>query len=233
MPAVKYRLADGSKPPSVTQVIGVLDKPAIAGWNYSQGWAYGYDEGAREALDLGMIPDTSPPDWKLRYTKRDAAATAGTLAHQLVEAHLTGQFEPDVSDYPEAIRLKAEGCMLSFLEWERAHEFKIVESEKSLVSEKHRYGGTIDIGAVLGEMRIIDLKTSKDVYFSMKVQVAAYEQLWNENFPEKKVVAVDLLRIGEDGGFSHHYYPDLSAEFGVFLNCLGIYRMLKETSQKL
>lgn len=233
MPAIRYKLADGRKPASVTQAIGVMDKPAIAGWNYMQGWAYGYGQGALDTLEDGDIPETPPPDWKLRYQKRDTAATAGTLAHEFVECHQKGLPEPDVSEYPEDVRLKAEGCFLAYLEWEKAHQFEMVESEKSLVSEKYGYGGTIDIAAILGEMRIVDLKTSKDVYFSMKVQVAAYEALWNENFPENKVVAVDLLRIGEDGGFAHHHYPDLSQEFRVFLSCLTIYDILKATKQKL
>ena len=211
----KYRNEAGEPLPGVTTALGVMGKPPLKFWAFSQGQAY--ERGEIDSL----------------YEKRDEAADAGTLAHSFVETHLKGLPEPQVDDLDEAVLKKAEGCFLAYLDWEKSHQFQPIESELSLVSEKHGYGGTLDIAAVMGANSIVDIKTSKDVYFSMKVQVAAYKELWNENYPDNPIKDCHILRLGEDGGFSHHYYPNLDKEFECFLHCLAIWKILKETGQKL
>jgi len=215
MPAIKYYAKDKEKLASVTQAIGILDKPALVPWGFKQGQAY----------ERGEISGL--------YDSRDKAADAGTLAHKMIENHLKGLPEPPTDGIETAALDKAEGCFIAYLDWERSHEFAYVESEKSLVSEKHRFGGTIDIGAVVGDLAIVDIKTSKGVYFSMKVQVAAYKELWNENYPDRPINSCHILQLSPDGGFAHHYYPNLNPEWEVFLHCLGIYKILKATGQRL
>lgn len=230
------RTADGGKAPSVTQVNSVLRAAGLEGWNYMQGWAFGYEAAIDDAIRMGgeLRRQTPPdPDWHRRYEKRDAAADAGTHAHLLVECHLKGKPEPPA---PEGLSdeglEKAESCYLAYLEWERAHKFEMVESELTLVSEEHRFGGTLDIGAVVGDLGIVDIKTSKDVYLSMRCQVAAYGQLWNEN-REDKVKGYHILRLGPRGDFTHHYYPSLEKEWQIFLHCLGIKKLVTEMGEKL
>ena len=78
----------------------------------------------------------------------------------------------------------------------------------------------------------MDIKTSKSVYFSMKVQVAAYGHLYEENRPFK-VKGYHILRLGDQGNFSHHYWPNLDKEWEVFKACLIIQKILDETKEKL
>ena len=165
MPRIKYKV-EGEPVPGVTTAIGVMDKPALKFWAFKQGQAY-------ERGEINSL-----------YEKRDEAADAGTLAHQMIEHYLKGLPEPSEDGIEKAVLNKAQGCFIAYLEWERSHDFKYVASELSLVSEEYKYGGTLDIGAVLSDLSIVDIKTSKDVYFSMKVQVAAYKSLWNENNPD-------------------------------------------------
>jgi len=211
MARIRYKNKEGESLPGVTTILNVLNKPALLWWAWKEG---------AEGRDL--------------YEKRDKAADAGTLCHQMIEAHLKGLPEPPVpEDFDKEQRGRAEGGFLAFLEWEKAHSFRLLESERSLVSEKYGYGGTIDIGAIVNDTCIVDIKTSKDVYVSMKIQVAAYQNLWNENHPENPARSCHILRVGEDGGFSHHYFPDLSAEWEMFLHCLEIHKLLQKTKQRL
>lgn len=214
MPRIKYTDARGKPIPGVTTVIGILDKPALIWWAFSQGQAY--ERGEIEGL----------------YEKRDKAADAGTHAHALIEHHLKGLPEPSSDGLEKPEREKAESCFLAYLEWERAHEFQVIASECSLVSDLG-FGGTLDIGAVVGDLGIVDIKTSKDVYTSMWLQVSAYGHLWNEHNPDNPIRGYHILRLGGNGDFSHHYRPSLDHEWEMFLDCLDIYKRLKETKQKL
>jgi hypothetical protein len=104
----------------------------------------------------------------------------------------------------------------------------------SLVSEIHRFGGTFDIGAVLGDMAMVDIKTSKGIYpVSMVPQIAAYGQLFNEHHPENPMKGYHIIRLGEDGSFEHKYWLDVGWAWKVFLGCLGIKNILNLEGLKL
>jgi len=210
MPRIDYKNAAGQSLRGVTTILNVLNKPALVGWAYKQGKA--------------GVP---------LYESRDKAADAGTLAHLYVENHIKGLAEPSRDGLPRDVIDKAESCYLAFLEWEKAHSFKMVESEISLISGEYQFGGTIDIGAVVNDLGIVDIKTSRDIYFAMRVQVSAYGQLWMENFPCRPIKGYHILRLGDQGDFSHHYWPQLNEEWEAFKACLVIQGVLDRTKQKL
>jgi len=210
MPAIKYKNAKGEPLKGVTTLLKVLSAPALIGWAYKQG--------------LAGVP---------LYESRDKAASAGTLAHAYVENHLKGLPDPLTKDIPKDIVEKASSCFIAYLDWEKAHNFQMVKSELSLISEQYQFGGTIDIGAVVNELGIVDIKTSSGIYFTHRVQVSAYGHLWGENFPDKPIKGYHILRLGEMGDFSHHYWPNLNEEWEVFKACLIIQGVLDSTKQKL
>lgn len=196
--------------PSVTQIIDLLGKPALVPWAYKRGL---------DRLDL--------------YETRDKAADAGTHAHAMIECHLKGLPEPASDGLAPELVAKAEGCYIAFLEWGRTHDFHPVESELMLVSEKQGFGGTLDIASVVGDLIICDIKTSKGVYLAHKIQVAAYGLLWNEEYPDRPIRGYRILRLGPEGDFSDHFFPNLNAELQMFLHLLEIKKLLIETNQKL
>jgi hypothetical protein len=210
MPAINYRNKAGQKLKGVTTILSLLNKPALIGWAYNRG---------KDGVPL--------------YESRDKAASAGTLAHLYVEHHLKDLPEPSKDGYaPDEVE-KAESCYIAFLEWEKAHQFKMVHSELSLVSESYQFGGTIDIGAIVNDLGIVDIKTSSDVYFTMRVQVAAYGVLWNEQFLTTPIKGYHILRLGDKGDFSHHYWPNLNAEWEVFKHLLAIQQIMDSNKFKL
>jgi hypothetical protein len=100
----------------------------------------------------------------------------------MVELHIKDGVEPDRDQYPA----EAISAFESYLKWESMTKLEIIEQEMQLVSEQYQFGGCPDaIGLVNGELCLVDWKTSKGVYQDYLIQLAAYNQLWIENFPDK------------------------------------------------
>lgn len=200
-----YKLQDGKRVPGTTTILGVLNKPQLVAWANRLGL---------EGIDSN------------KYT--DAAARIGTLAHYLVQCDLTGE-TPDTSEYGAMEIDKAENALLSFYEWKKSRNIKVIQCEMPLVSEKYRYGGTIDCYCYINnEIWLLDFKTGKAIYDEMLIQLAAYMQLLNENGYE--VNQAKILRIGRDEteGFEERTIKDVSKQWEVFEACLKIYQLKKE-----
>jgi len=205
----QYHLADGSRVASVTTILGVLAKPALIHWAWKLGC---------EGIDYKAV--------------RDQAADAGTLAHYIILCHLTG-LTPDTRQYSKETMDKAENSVLSYYEWEKAHTMEPILTETYLVSEKHRYGGTIDFyGIVDGEPMLVDFKTSSGIYPDMFYQLAAYAELLEENgYPVK---GAKILRIGrdEDEGFEERGAGNLVPQLEMFHCCKQIYELQKQIKRE-
>mgnify|MGYP001208091809 CR=1 FL=1 len=207
----KYYLKDGTIVPGVTTIVNLLNKPALIKW----------------ANNLGLEGiDTS------KYV--DKAAKIGTCAHYLIQCHLAGE-EPDLSDYSAQEIDLAENALLKYWEWEKQFTIEPILLETSLVSEKMRYGGTIDCYTKLnGEYWLIDFKTGKALYDEMFIQVSAYRNLLLEN--DYKVEGVAILRIGRDEteGFEYRVIDkeDLERQWKIFQHLLAIYYLKKEGETK-
>lgn len=245
MPTMNYRTKNGKRVKGVTTILGVMAKPALTYWGYSQGLE-NYTR-ATEGIAKMIADGAEDPTVLLGrvmqylqefqvgslYEKRDKAADAGTLAHAMVEADLKGLPQPSIKDVPDDIKARAEGCYLAYLEWKDTTRFKLIHSEIPLVSEVYGFGGCLDIGGEARLLELIDLKTSKDIYWSMWCQVAGYGILWNENHPDNPIQGYNILCIKPDGGFAHERKTDLSDEMEVFLHLNSIQKVLDKKGIKL
>ena len=143
--------------------------------------------------------------WKLGmegqdYRKvRDKAADIGTVAHFMIECFLHNH-EPDLAEFSPADVEKASIAYKNFRTWWDEEGFEVIEPEVQLVSEEYLFGGTIDAPARDrdGKIVLLDWKTSKAIVPAHKIQLAGYEQLWNENRPTMKVQRRGIVRIGKE-----------------------------------
>jgi len=205
----QYKLADGTVVPGVTTVIN-----SQLGWNKNAliAWA------RREAL-AGIDP-----------TKvRDEAADVGTITHHLIECHIRN-VPPHLEEYSRKNIDLAENGFIAFLDWEKANYLEYYIVEYPVVSEKHRFGGTIDvIGSKDGKLWLIDLKTGKGVYPDHIIQVAAYKYAFQE-YTGKKIHKCNILHLGrDDGSFQYHSLSNKKIRDGwrVFLHCKALYDLEK------
>jgi len=171
------------------------------------------------------------------YDKRDEAASAGTLAHDMVEAKIRGHKMPDLDKYPPSVADYAQQGYDNYLKWHELSKIKVIETEISLTSEKFRYGGTIDaIIRTTDGLAIGDWKTSSGVYVDYLLQLAAYKNLWDENFPGHEITGgFHLLRFSKEyADFGHHYWSELDdawEQFKLFLQAYRVDKRLKKRAK--
>lgn len=215
-PKSGYRLKDGTKVPGTTTIIGRFkESGALLYWACEQG----------KAIERGEIS-------KL-YDKRDEAADAGTLAHAMVEAHIKGNPLPTLPD--NGIGKAAQQGFENYLTWQAGSNIQIIEQEMELVSEEYAFGGTPDaIGRdSKGQLCLLDWKTSNAVYSDYLIQLAAYKELWEENYPDRLLVGgFHLLRFSkEHADFAHHYWNELDqawVQFKMFRLAYELDKVLKK-----
>lgn len=206
---IVYKLEDGTRVPGTTTITGLLNKPQLVSW----------------ANKLGLEGIDSS-----KYV--DEAAAIGTLAHAMVQAHLQKE-EIDYDRYSKMQIDLAENSLISFFEWKKRHEILVYQCETPLVSEKMKYGGTIDCYCLLdGVPTLLDFKTGKAVYDEYFVQLAAYAELLREK--ELPVEECRILRIGRDEteGFEERTVKNTEKYFEIFQNLLNVYYLKKELGWK-
>ncbi len=202
---------DAEKVPGVTTILSRFkESGALMYWAWKQG---------TEGKDF-------------RETKQ-AAADAGTLAHDMVEHDIYGQ-EFDTTPYQPEILEKARGAFAAYQEWKAQTNLRIAEAEMPLVSRTHRFGGTLDAIIVGGKLSLGDWKTSNGIYADYLLQLAAYDILWHENYPDKPLAGgFHLLRFSKANdesdpiSFSHHYWSQLDVAKQQFLHLLEAYKLDK------
>ena len=202
----RYYDDDGKRLPGTTTVIGVMSKGyGLKKWY----WQMGMD-----GIDVEKYVDKT--------------ANIGTLAHYMIECYLKDE-QPDLEPFSEEMIDAAENCLIKFYDWEAENELEVLGVELTLTSESHKYGGTIDLYCRLnGEYTLVDLKTSKAIYDTHMIQLAAYKNLLVENGYE--VDQVKILRIGrtDDEGFEVKTKKNLDVEWELFQNLRNVYRLKKQ-----
>lgn len=207
---LKLKNGNGMIFPGVTTIID-----SQLGWNKRvlMAWA------RREALK-GNDPDVMAQE----------AADSGTCTHYHVECHIKDE-KLDLTDFTQDQIDKAETGYLAFLEWEKNNKLEYIHIEYPVVSEIHQYGGTVDmIAKKNGALWMIDLKTSKAIYPSHKIQLAAYVNAYNEQ-EDEPVNEYHILQLNkEDGSFQHHPISQqvLDDGWNVFRHCRELYNLKKK-----
>src|SRR5688572_15868441 len=158
-----YLTADGKRVPSVTTILSRFkDSGGLLHWANAQGL---------EGLTLNEA--------------RKAPQDTGTLVHKIIEAEIHGDERPEVpEEYAEGVA-SAYGAWRS---WMESYDMEIVATEIPLVSEVHRFAGTIDLvfRDAKGRLAIGDVKAANSIYTDYLLQMAAYGELWNEAEAEGK-----------------------------------------------
>lgn len=212
-PAQGYKNSAGEKIPGVTTIIGR--------WKESGGlmqWAF--KQGQSGAAHL--------------YEERDQAALAGNIAHDMIECDILKRDIPTFTCAAELLT-KATNAFNQFKEWQEQTRIEIVATERSFVSERYQFGGTIDaIGRDMkGRVVLLDWKTSNAVYQDYLVQLAAYALLLEECEPTLKPEAFHLLRVAkESADFAHHFFGELEDAKKAFVLMRELYDIDKRLKKR-
>lgn len=210
------------KVPSVTAVIGILNKPALIPW------------AVNATLDVckgAVAPGTEYAEtyleavWgaarKASSVLKSEAAARGTETHRSIESVLKGTGE-------EGLR-----SLAPLQEFLRA--FRIDGIERRVYSRRHRYSGTLDaLARQEDSLVLLDWKTSKSIYPEFRLQTAAYQLAWEEEHPDQPIEGRYLVRIAEDGSVEPHYFPRSTYRLDKkgFLGALDLYRRAQQIEKE-
>jgi hypothetical protein len=195
-----YRTPEGLLVPSVTNVIGMMDKPALPRWAAK----LVAERAATMKLSLAKMDDADIVDTLkgAPWSRSKRAADRGTDIHAYLEARLN-DWEPDeLSPDAEPFRAAADDWMLHA-------DIEIVDTELTLFHPL--YAGTTDfVARIDGKLTIGDFKTSKAIYDEAALQLAAlwgcYTDKHGDPVPwrdaeghETETPELVVVRIGEKG----------------------------------
>ena len=207
----RYYLINGKKFPSVTTIISLLDKPAILHWAIRKTIEYLKKfEGKKITSEILELAEN-----RYKYLK-NAAAEKGTDIHKVVEYYLRTGYIP--ASFPTALG--------NFIDWKDKVDYYHLESEKLVINYKYQYAGRIDLlGKIKNIPYIIDLKTSKNIWISHKLQISAYK------YALKKPVGMCILKLNlENRGHKAYYLKkeEYLKYIKIFLYLSRVFHLLEE-----
>lgn len=211
----------GDLVPSVTNVLGVLNKPALPRWAAI--------EVARKAWELRLsLPGMDEADaidvlkgspWR----KSTRAADRGTTIHAYLEAVLAGSRPQTVTGEAALYRAAAD----AWLDWYKPTP---VHLERTVFGDG--YAGTADAWLkVDGALWLVDFKTSKAVYPEAALQLAALAaaplMAVGDDVVEAPTPArLAVVRIGLEGEHETRFVADPAAELEAFMAALVVWHWM-------
>ena len=211
--------------PSVTNVIGCLDKPALVGWAAREVAGAAWD--AR--FSLVKVPDRDMAVDMLKgtpYKKRDKAADQGTTVHAIAEALATGQPLPEFNDAEQSY---ADG----FLQWVSDFDVEFLLTEVTVFNRTVGYAGTADALVDIAGLRVlVDFKTNKSgVWPETALQLAALAHA--EEYADGDTVKpwetperCAALHL-QPNAYGHHPIGRVDRAFAAFSSLVPVWRWHK------
>lgn len=193
---MRFYEVGGKKYPRVTTILNIIHRPELERWRGELG-----------NVEANRI--------------RNDMAEIGTSLHNVCRL-----FNRDQSfEMPSTSQI---GQMFdTYRRWFEMVIDTVIETEQLVVSKKFGYAGTFDLLAVLkGDVTpsVIDLKTSKDFWPTMALQLSAYREALLEEGKEvnrRLVVRIDKL---ETGKLEVKEYTKHARDFNAFLAALSLFR---------
>lgn len=197
---------------SVTEVLKVIDKPALRYW-YGQEVYYAMlkNPSMREQEAL------SAP-----YKTGKKAASRGSTVHSIVEVYKhTGQ---QLESIPEEFK----GFASAFYKFMDEVKPEILEQEKTVFDLNNRVAGTLDMYAKVGDKYyVLDVKTGKSIYPESEIQLSAYASMLREEGKTVDSIGVILLEIGDDKLPTGNYqFATRTENYKVFLSAKYLYEWI-------
>lgn len=156
--------------PSVTTIMKVLNKPAIAGWANYLGWK-------RQSYEKVL----------------EEKAAHGTFIHEMFHEFMFKEGKEFKVNQETLEMMKI--YLNNFKNFLNKYNIKPIWGEKSYSADT--YGGTIDLLCEIdGKLTILDFKTSKKFYSSHFIQLGAYIQLLDYNGIQ--VEQVGIVQISDN-----------------------------------
>jgi hypothetical protein len=162
--------------PSITNVIGMKNKPGIAYWGYKKCGEFVADN-VDTIIALAKKDPAAVVDVVKGAPNRSTATSGdrGDLVHLWIERRIKSDGkEPTAEEIAENPDKTAREMWASFLGIEKRYHPEWMLSETTVWSDKYDYAGTIDwVARIGGKITLGDTKTGNNVYPEVGLQTAA------------------------------------------------------------
>ena len=178
---------------------------------------------------LKVIEKRHLDSWRHRVGHKEAdrvtqnAKVLGTKVHSAAQMVAWGQDKKvpkEIKPYAEAVR--------SFLD---RHVMEVLGTEVELMSQKHRFGGTLDLWCQLrdGSYAVVDYKTSSSLTRDHNWQTAGYALLLRENGYRVNKRVVVRLKKDKPGEWYARFCKDHLNDTQGFLACVNLWWALNRS----
>lgn len=175
-----------------------------------------------------------------------AAGDRGSKVHQACEelektgsVPVDAQFINPTSNQPEELTIEEVDCIISFRDWLNEAKPELLASEMTVfgydyeddVSVGYGYAGTLDrIYRIDGQVWIVDLKTSKEIWEEHKLQISAYSHaeidfkslgITEEEWQNCKLA---ILQLGFKKNKKGYKFTLIEDKFNLFLMARAIWQ---------
>lgn len=222
----------------VTGYLDIISKPALVPWATKVALErvrevlvgrLGEEGKRRISLDSVWIDSLISEAKKKPKQIKDDAADLGTMAHAWIDGWILGQIagSPFMPEPDQRIKNAVD----AFLLWVKDCGLEFVAGDTKIASLEHGFGGSLDALGKLpdGSFVILDWKSSKGIYESYALQVAAYEQGLFETYgigaKELRIVRFSKEAPVE---FEHKTVRADKRPFQAFLHAKNLAELLKE-----
>lgn len=175
--------------------------------------------------------------WDEAEAIKIAAGNKGSKVHQAIKKYLQGEevkmndkFINSETEQEEELTVEEWDCIVSFEEFDKKFQPKVIALEQTFFNEKHGYAGTIDlICEIEGIIHIIDFKTGQNLWPEHELQISAYSHL-DIGLKELGIKEQDwearqlnLLQIGYSRNKNRYKITEVEDKFDLFLNTKQIW----------
>lgn len=183
--STRFYEVDGAKFPSVTAILGSVNKPALVPWAAKQEreMIYSAIRGLIHDADVKranfmLSLEAAVGREKAHVKELSKAATIGSEAHARIEWLLRRELKQAVGTEP-ACGEKALWASMAWEDWQKASNFSVNLTEEVVYSKRYGYAGTLDFAGQIDHEGqrihvVSDIKTGRAVYKEAHLQIAAY-----------------------------------------------------------
>lgn len=175
--------------------------------------------------------------WDESQQIKESAGGRGTKVHHAIHDLIKGEkilytdkFD-NGSGIEEELTVDEWKTLLSFAAWVKDAKPKFIATEKTIVSEKYGFAGTIDAVVEIDGVRyIVDWKTSKSIWTEYELQISAYRRAWVDALGEKDRKEYTgeyrsaILQVGYEKNRKGYKWTEVPDRFELFQHAQAIWR---------
>lgn len=243
--------------PSITGILAMEAKPALIAWSAKQSLKVVQRRLGEYQSEMGELTAVQPQelenwiaDASENWREEDSSLTIGSVAHRYAFEEL--RFRKGLTLARPRFPIEADPVLLpnfttgmleatnaaasQVVKFFDAHHFEPFLLERPLWCPAEGYCGTEDFcGFMDGELVMADYKSSRKIYASYWCQLAALQNAFECEFPDKKIkkrVAVNIPKDGSDlqveiRDLDERYEEDLA----MFRACKTIYTWSRKNDE--